>query len=367
MINKLVIENLKHRPARTLLSVLAIGVEVTLVLTLVGLSHGMLDDFEKRSRGVGADVIIRPPGSSVFSMSTAPMSDKLVPFFASQPNVAQAIGVITHTLPGLFGSVTGIDLASFNTMSGGFRFLEGGSFRKDDDVIVDEYYARQGKHQVGKWIELANRKWQICGIVESGKMSRLFVQLPVLQDLSGNKGKLSQIYLRVNGRANVDPLVKQLRETPSLKDYQIYSLEEFTSLISINNVPWLTPFIRVIVGIAVIVGFIVVFLSMYTAVLERTREIGILKSLGASPALIVNLLARETTLLAILGSGAGIGFSYGTRWLIQTLVPASLQQAIVYEWWPIAAGIAVAGALVGALYPGFKAARQDAIQALAYE
>jgi putative ABC transport system permease protein len=106
---------------------------------------------------------------------------------------------------------------------------------------------------------------------------------------------------------------------------------------------------------------------MYTAVLERTREIGILKALGASPAFVLGILFRETLLLAIFGSALGIGFSYGTRWLIMTLVPASLEQIIVYGWWPIAGAIALVGALLGAAYPGWRAARQDPIEALSYE
>jgi putative ABC transport system permease protein len=104
---------------------------------------------------------------------------------------------------------------------------------------------------------------------------------------------------------------------------------------------------------------------MYTAVLERTREIGVLKAIGASPGFILNVLLRETTLLAVLGSIIGILFTYGTRWVIATFTP--LIQAIVPDWWPIAAGIALVGALLGAAYPGLKAARQDAIEALSYE
>ena len=110
-----------------------------------------------------------------------------------------------------------------------------------------------------------------------------------------------------------------------------------------------------------------VFLSMYTAVLERTREIGVLKALGASPGLILNILLRETALLAVAGSILGIALAYGTRALIASLMPGTLIQAIVYDWWPIAAAIAIVGALLGAVYPGLKAARQDAIEALAYE
>jgi len=122
-----------------------------------------------------------------------------------------------------------------------------------------------------------------------------------------------------------------------------------------------------IAGISLLVGGIGIMNIMLATVLERTREIGVLKALGASRAYILNVLLRETTVLAILGSILGIVFTYGTRWLIATFAPGSLIQEIVPDWWPIAAAIAVAGALLGASYPGLKAARQDAIEALSYE
>src|ERR1700748_2890448 len=97
-INKFVLANLSHRPVRTLLSMLAIAVEVTMILTLVGVSYGTLDSTARRARGIGADILIRPPGSSIISLSTAPMSDKLVPLLASQPNVTMAIGTVVQPL-----------------------------------------------------------------------------------------------------------------------------------------------------------------------------------------------------------------------------------------------------------------------------
>jgi ABC-type antimicrobial peptide transport system permease subunit len=71
--------------------------------------------------------------------------------------------------------------------------------------------------------------------------------------------------------------------------------------------------------------------------------------------------------MGLCGTVFGILLSFGARWLILFLVPASLQQAIVPDWWLKAGGIALFAALLGALYPGFHAARQDPIEALAYE
>jgi hypothetical protein len=80
---------------------------------------------------------------------------------------------------------------------------------------------------------------------------------------------------------------------------------------------------------------------MLVSVTERTREIGVLKALVASPRFILNVLLRETTLLAVAGSILGIAMAYGTRYVITDVIHGSLIQTIVYDWWPIAAAIAI--------------------------
>jgi len=364
VLNKLVFENLRQRPVRTCLSVLAIGVEVTMMLTLVGVSYGTLHEAARRARGVGADILVRPPASSIISLSSSPMPDKLVPFLMKQPHVTFATGTMGQPLGG-FDVITGIDLAQFNRLNGGFRFLKGGPFQNDDDIIVDQYYARERKLNVGNTIALANHTWRVSGIFESGKLSHICARLNVLQALTGNPGRLSQIYLKVDDPARAQAVVDQLRGR--MPGYPIYTMEEFTSLLTINSVGLLRDFIAVVIGIALIVGFIAVTMAMYTAVLERTREIGILKALGASSAYIMNLLFRETLLIAILGSVLGIVMTGGSKWLMMHAAPASLAQETVYGWWPIASGVSIIGALSGAVLPTWKAVKQDVIQALAYE
>jgi putative ABC transport system permease protein len=359
-----VLENLRQRPIRTSLSVLAIGVEVTMILTLVGISYGTLDEAARRARGVGADIIVRPPASSIISLSSSPMSEKLVPFLMKQPHIAFATGTMGQPLSG-FDVLTGIDLAQLNRLSGGFRFIKGGPFDSDDDVIVDEYYAKEKRLDVGSTITLANHVWRVSGVFESGKLSHICARLNVLQALTGNPGRLSQIYLKVDDPTRVQAVVEQLRD--KLPGYFVYTMEQFTSLLTISSVGLLRDFIGVVIGIALIVGFIVVTMAMYTAVLERTREIGILKALGASSGYILNLIFRETVLIAILGSVLGIVMTTGSKWLMMHAAPSSLTQETVYSWWPIASGISVIGALSGAIFPAWKAVKQDVIQALAYE
>jgi len=362
---RLVLENLKHKPMRSLLSVFLIAVPVTLILCLVGLSQGMLADSARRARGIGADIIVRPPKTSMLTLSGAPISEKLVEAIQQKAHVALAIGMISFPVTSVT-FVSGIDLARFNQMSGGFKYLEGGPFQGPDDIIVDEYYAQQHRlHARDQVTDILNHRWHVSGIAEGGKLARLAVPMGTLQDLTGNTGKVSQIFVKVDRPANIPEVLAELKTL--LPDHNIYTMEEFTSLLTVENVGGLNTFIHVMVGIGVVIGFAVVLLSMYMAVLQRTREIGILKALGASRWFILKIILAEAVVMGLGGTIVGIALSFAARALILALYPASLTQAITPEWWPIAGAISLAGVLLGALYPGLSAAAQDPIEALAYE
>jgi putative ABC transport system permease protein len=186
----------------------------------------------------------------------------------------------------------------------------------------------------------------------------------ILQDKTANSGKISIIYVKADDPKNIPLVLSELKAL--LPDNPIFTLEEFLSQISVNSIGLLKSFTNVVIGISIVFGFLVVFLSMYTAVLERTREVGILKALGASPGFIVGILMRETIFLSLIGAIFGILLTYVARAVIMSF-PASLTQKIVPDWWPIATALALVGAMLGTLYPGLKAARQDAIEALTYE
>lgn len=366
MINRLVIENLKHRRLRTTLSALSIGFQVTMILAVVGLSRGMLQDSQNRARGAGADIFVKPPAASAISLGGANMPEKMIEaFFNKQPHVVRAAGTLVQPIGGI-STVTGVEFDDFVAMSG-IRFLEGGRFKDKFDVVIDEYYAEQNKKAVGDTVRFLNTDWRVTGIVEAGKLARIIAPLATLQECTSNTGKISQVLLKLDNSKATPAVISTLKNTPGLEGYSIYSVEEFVSMFSIDNVPGLKAFIYVIIGLSVVIGFLVVWLTMYTTVLERTREIGILKALGASPADIVNILLRETLVLALVGWASGIGLSYAANAAINGLVRASLQSVIVYDWWPIVAAIAIFASLLGATWPGLRAARQDAIEALAYE
>ncbi len=365
MTNKIVFENLKHRPMRSLLSILLIAVPVTLILCLIGLSNGLLEDSQNRARGVGADVLVRgSTASSAVSFSAATIPEKVVEKIEQQPHVRLAIGVIVHPVENVL-SVMGIDLEKFNQMSGGFTYLEGGPLKEPNDMLVDRYYAAQKHLKAGSQIRMLNRDWHIAGVIEGGKLARIVVNKSELQDLDAATNKVSGIYVKTDDPSQAEAVTAQLKKL--LEGYQVVTMEEFMSMFNVNKIQGLPEFIGVVVGIGVVIGFAVVCLSMYMAVLQRTREIGIFKSLGASKGFILRIILTESLMLAIGGTILGIVMSYGAYWLIRTLVPASIPMIIVKSWWPIAGGVTLIGATFGALYPGLAAAAHDPIEALAYE
>ncbi len=152
-----------------------------------------------------------------------------------------------------------------------------------------------------------------------------------------------------------------------MPSFNIASMDEYVAAFGVASIPGVTPFLTVMVGVGVVSGFLGVSLSMYMAVLQRTREIGILKSLGASKAFIIGIIEVEALILGVAGTIVGILLSFGAWWLISTFVPASIPMVIKPFWWPIASGIALLAAALGALYPGLSAAGADPIEALAYE
>jgi putative ABC transport system permease protein len=361
---KLVIANLKHKPMRSLLSILLIGVPVTLILCLVGLSHGLLEDSAQRTRGIGADIIFRPKGSSLLTLSGAPLPQELVDYLQKWPHVKLAVGVVNQLIQTPVVA-TGVELEKFKQMSGGFKYLEGGPFQRPDDIIIDRFYAAQKKLKAGDTLNLLGHDWHVAGVIEGGKLARIVMPLSKLQELTANTGKFSQVYLKLDDPANTPAVIEALKA--KFEDYPIYSMDELTSLYNVNSVAGLSEFIYVIMGIGVVIGFAVVCLSMYMAVLQRTREIGILKSLGASKSFILRIILAEALVMGVGGTVLGIAMSYGAYWLIKTLVPASIPMVIVPEWWLIAGAITLVGTGFGALYPGLSAARHDPIEALAYE
>jgi len=366
--NKMILANLVHRPFRTIISIVAVAVEVTLILLIVGLSIGMLTDTKNRQVGIGADIMVQPPGSSLLmGVSGAPVSIKVADRLRKLDHVVAVTPVVTQlSTGGALEVIDGIDLASFEAVGGPVHYLSGGPFQGANDMLIDDYLAASKKLKVGDTVETLNHSFRVCGVVDHGRGARKFVPIATLQDIIGAEGKASIFYVKLDDTNNADAAVHEIKSIPGMEQYGVHSLKEYLSLMSSSSIPGLSTFINVVIGISMVIGFIVIFQAMYAAVMERTREIGILKSLGAGKFYIVNVILRETLLISIGGILLGFAVSYAARAGLHHKFQ-TLPILITPEWLLRATIIAIIGSMLGAIYPAMKAAQKDPIDALAYE
>ncbi len=366
--NRMILANLVHRPIRAIISIFAVAVEVTLILLIVGIMLGMLNDSSQRQAGVGADILVQPPGASLFmGVSGAPVSQKVADKIRQLPHVTAVAPVVAQlSTAGNVQVIDGIDLQSFEAVGGPLPYLSGGPFQGPYSMIVDDLEAGAKHRKVGDKVEVLNHEFTITGIVEHGRGARQFIPIQTMQDIIGAQGKASIFYVKLDNPNNADEVVKEIKDIPGMAQYGVHSVKEYLSLMTSSGVPGLNTVIRVVIGIAMIIGFIVIFQAMYAAVMERTREIGILKSLGAGKLYIVGAILRETLLIAVGGVILGIAISFAARSGLKAHFQ-TLPLMITNAWLLRATIIAIIGSLLGALYPALKAAQKDPIDALAYE
>jgi putative ABC transport system permease protein len=365
VVGRMIVQNILQRPIRTAISVLAVAIEVGMVMLVVGLTHGMLHDSAQRIGGLGADVMVEAPHASMFlGMTSAPMPIKLGDRFAQIDHVQAVTPVLFQFDSSGVSLIWGIDMESWNRVTGGFVYHSGGPFDGPDDVLVDDWYARQNHVKAGQTLTLLNHNFRVAGIVEHGKGSRLFIPLTTAEHLAEQQDRASVFFIKSTNPGYTDDIINSIKKL--LPNYTVLSVQDYMSLLTSNDLPALTDFITVLVTIAVIIGFLVIFLSMYTTITERTREIGILKSLGATRGYIIQLILREAGVLCLAGIVIGYGGTWAGRMLIYRTFPTVTVELTV-RWAVWAALLALAGSMVGAFYPAMRAAQLDPVDALAYE
>jgi putative ABC transport system permease protein len=374
--NKLIVGNLVHRPLRSIISALAVAIEVVMILSIVGIFFGILNGSRAQQSGTGMDMIVRPGATNALLSSSSASADVRVADVLRKMQHVQVVAPVNIklTLGNAVENIYGIDYPSYNALRP-FVFLQGGPFTQPYQIIVDDLQAASNPQlKIGSTLKVLNHEFTVCGIVEHGKGARKFIPLVTMDELDGNPGKAATFFLRTDDAGSDDAkkaiqatVRGEILSTDGMQDWSVQTLDEFLSELTPERMPGFKIALDVVIGIATIIGFLVIFQSMYTAVMERTREIGILKSLGASRISIVSVVLKETSLLASIGIVLGVLGTYVLRYLLHKHINPTLSFQLTAEWDIKAVIIALCGAIFGALYPALKAARKDPIDALSYE
>ncbi len=361
-----VLSNIRQRPTRTLLCAAGVALGVILILLNTALMRGMLNDRVRREQGVGAEIQFWRVGAQSLSASNAmPLDVRYAERLKKIPGVRMVSPFAHYVQSGNSGfgfeMIDAVELDAYSAISG-LRIVEGRAFQADDEVIIDEFKARRGNTRVGDEIQVFGKTMKVAGIYAPEIGSRIKMSLGALQRALSQENKCLGILVKVDD--GIDPEEVARRIDSELPGNQVV----LTRDIGVNfrrQIPGIQGFVRAVMGLSMVVSSLVILLAMYTTITERTREIGVLKSLGASKSYIVGVIEKEALAISLIGVVAGFVLSLIAAFGIERATTLRLE----FHWtWILSASLVGLGAgVIGALYPALRAANQDAVKALSYE
>ena len=366
--NSLVFSNMLHRPARTIVSIVGIGIGILLIVFTVGLANGSLRERAQREANVGAQIMLRASGSLGLSGSEAlQIPVAMVGDVRSVEGVAAAVAIAQNSVAAK-DTTTGsrlIDAVNFDEYAAiaGLQIIRGRKFVDgSDEAVSDTGWLQQQKLNIGDKIKIYERDFEIVGSYEPAAGGRLKIPLSTMQAQIGAEGKASAILVKIKDGFTEDAVAEALHQR--FPDNQIILTRELEELY-MQSIPALNVFLNVVIGVAGGVSALIILLTMYTTVTERTRQIGVLKSLGMSNAGIAWTIVQEALLISVGGILFGLVATFILKYVLTewTTLNVQIEPQLV-------GSILVVGLLsgvVGALYPGLRAARLDAVEALSYE
>src|SRR6185369_14668265 len=244
----------------------------------------------------------------------------------------------------------------------GISIREGRKLISGDEAIIDPQWKENRHAQIGDTVKLFERAFKIVGVYEPPGGGRIKIPLSTMQEQEGAEGHSTAILVACADPANQDEVAKRIQK--QFPEDQLIFTRDLPELYA-SGVPALNVFIKVVVGVAASISMLVILLAMYTTVTERTRQIGILKSLGMSKSAIAWVIEQEAMVVSFLGVLVGVLLTLAARFAVMRVTSLTIE--IEPRWVLVALAVGLLGGTVGALYPALRAARQDAVDALSYE
>ncbi|MDT7602145.1 MAG: putative transport system permease protein [Acidobacteriota bacterium] len=367
--DNLVVNNIRQRPLRALISVAGVALGVALVMLFTGLSRGMSNDLQRRSSNLRAEIIFTRPGGLELTSSTANVSTKYVDELRKVDGVESAVPAIRYIFEGGrgfgFEFIEGVEWQPFAEQNG-LQLVDGRAPAAADEIVIDETKAQNNKMGVGGTLSIFGGKpYRIVGVYSPEAGARVKMTLAAMQDVMESPGKCSYIFVKARPGIDAVDLARRIEANEKTRGNKVQFTSDLPMFNFEKSIPFLGVFLRALVGLSAIVSGLVVMLAMYTTITERTREIGVLKALGASRGYIVSLIEREALVISLLGLVVGFAASLAAGFLIHRAYGLPFEYG--WRWAVVAALIGVGGGVLGALYPAMRAASLDAVTALSYE
>lgn len=363
---ELVLANLKTRPFRTLISIVGVALGVVLILLFTGLARGMSENMAKRAANWKAEIVFTRPGAMDLTSSNTPVSLTYAQRLLEIEGVQSTVPVIRYITPDSTGrwgirQLDGVEWNSFAQMNE-MQILRGRAPNAVDEIIIDERQMTDDKSKLGDTMQLfGDRQYKIVGVFAPPSGARIKMSLGAMQNAL-QTDKCTYILVKIKDGANVEEVAARINQ--ALPGNKI-NLTRDLIIDAQDRIPALGTFLKVLVGLGAFVSVIFVLLSMYTTITERRKEIGILKSMGASKSFIIKVIEGEAFLIGILGVVFGAVASIVISFVLQNSF--DLQFEFSRDWIITAISIAVGGSLFGALYPAWRASAIDPVEVMANE
>lgn len=362
----LAVANILQHKIRSLICILAVCLGITLLLILVGMVNGSINEVAKRIQNVGGDMIVQQAGAtSFFALKSGVLPMKLLEAIREIPRVQAVSPVLTWTVTfrNQFYVVYGIEPCQFSSIGGELKIIQGRHLQNAGELVIDSRMAAATGISVGETIDLLASKFTVVGIAKEGIGARIFLLLTELQSLLQQQDKVSMFFVKSTSPQYIKEVAEDIEER--VKGVKCQLLENFADEMT-RSMVGLKEFMAAVTVTTLAISFLVILLAMYTTIMERTREIGILKSMGASNLFVVKSILSESTLLSIGGVITGYLLTFSAKYYLNRIYPL-LTVEITFYWVLVGTFLGIAAGILGAFYPALIAARQDPVRALNYE
>lgn len=251
----------------------------------------------------------------------------------------------------------------------GIKSINGSFYRKDsNEAIIGKTLAEDKNYTINDNITLFGEEFKITGIYESGSLFRdtgIYTNLEKIQNLTDNKHEITEVLIKIDNNATLDDVNNEINDnyndsltTITSKDI-VESTEEALGMINTAT--------TAIEALAIVIGGLGVINTMMMTVFERTREIGVLKSVGWTKRRILTMILGESIVITLIS--AIIGSVLGTLAVILlfNLPGSSMTLVFSLSTFVKAFTVALVVGIIGGLYPAFKASNLSPTESLRYE
>nr|WP_319374163.1 FtsX-like permease family protein [uncultured Methanobacterium sp.] len=264
-------------------------------------------------------------------------------------------------------SVIGID--SSNLGLDDIVITNGTAFSNDNQVIIGEMAAKSLNKTVGDTITLSNQTFTIVGTYETGNFQDdrgIVMSLGKLQSLTGNTDQVSLILVKATNGTSATSLADTIE---SKYPNELSTSTSLSGMERMNNgLEIIESGAWAVTLLALLIGGIVVVVTMIKSVVERTREIGVLKAVGWTNKRILTMIIGESVVLSLLAAVVGIIVGVGVVEIISSAhLIMGVEPAFSADLFLEALAVAIFLGIVGGIYPAYRASRLSPTEALRYE